>query len=186
MKVRRELTPEPVEETSDEKQFLGDRSPILRLIPSQNLLLDSDAAYNGKKKTISSASQSVDSPHYFVRVAVRLQNKLILVRLSDVFWIQSGGNFLRLHLRETYHDCRMTMKELLKHLDPDCFLRVHRNAIVNLDYVVEFDLPRYGNAFVQLRDGKMLAISRTGRMALRRRLRTHDYAEAHLDQAFEG
>jgi hypothetical protein len=45
---------------------------------------------------------------------------------------------------------------------------------------------RYGNAFVQLRDGKMLAISRTGRMALRRRLQTHDYADANLDQAFEG
>jgi DNA-binding LytR/AlgR family response regulator len=186
MKVRRELTPEPVQETSDEKQFPGDRSARLRLIPSESLLLDSGAAYIGKSKRVSSASQSVVSPHYFVRVAVRLQNKLILVSLSDVFWIQSRGNLLRLHLRETHYDCRMTMKDLLKHLDPDCFLRVHRNAIVNLDYVVEFDLPHYGNAYVQLRDGKMLAISRTGRIGLRRRLQTHDYSGAHLDQAFEG
>jgi DNA-binding LytR/AlgR family response regulator len=186
MEVRRELTPEPVEKTSDERQFPGDRSASLRLIPSQSFLLDFDAAYTGESKTVSSASRSVVSRHYFDRVAVRLQNKLILVRLSEVFWIQSRGNFLRLHLRETHYDCRMTMKDLLKHLDPDCFLRVHRNAIVNLDYVVEFDLPPYGNAFVELRDGKMLAISRTGRMTLRQRLQTHDYAKANLDQAFEG
>lgn len=112
------------------------------------------------------------------RLAVRVDDKLILVRLADVLWIQSRGNLLRLHVPEAGYDCRMTMKDLQMQLDPDRFLRVHRNAIVNLDYVVDFQLPRYGNAFVHLRNGKALPISRTGRLVLRQTLLARNSAAA--------
>lgn len=71
------------------------------------------------------------------------------------------------------------MNDLYKRLDPDCFLRVHRNAIVNLNYVVEFVLPRYGNAFVYLQDGQALPISKTGRKALRRNLLSIPYKRSN-------
>lgn len=112
------------------------------------------------------------------RLAVRVDDKLILLRMADVLWIQSRGNLLRLHVPEAGYDCRMTMKDLQMQLDPDRFLRVHRNAIVNLDYVVDFQLPRYGNAFVHLRNGKALPISRTGRLVLRQTLLARNSAAA--------
>lgn len=119
-------------------------------------------------------------PHskFLGRMFVKLNDKLVLVQLRDVFWIQSRGNLLRLHLRDADYDHRMTMKDILLQLDPGNFLRVHRNAIVNLDHVADFDLPRYGNAFVHLRNGTALPISRTGRTALRRNLLSRAYAEA--------
>ena len=107
---------------------------------------------------------------YLGRVVVRLGDKLLLVHLREVLWIQSKGNLVCLHLPSKDYDCRMTMKELSSVLDPNYFLRVHRNAIVNLEYVVEFDLPRNGNAFVRLSNGQALPISRTGRAALSRSL----------------
>lgn len=107
---------------------------------------------------------------FLARIGVRAGDKIVPVQLREVFWIQSKGNLLCIHLRDMDYDCRITMKELSLQLDPTRFLRVHRNAIVNLDHVVEFDLPRHGNAFVLLRNGKALPISRTGRMALRRSL----------------
>lgn len=116
---------------------------------------------------------------FLSRLAVRVNDKLILVRLPEVFWIQSRGNLLRLHLPEAEYDCRMTMKDLLRQLDPERFLRIHRNAIVNLDHVTEFALPRYGNAFVHLRNSKALPISRAGRLALRRSLLSRSYIEAN-------
>lgn len=107
---------------------------------------------------------------FLSRLAVRVNEKLILVRLTEVLWIQSRGNLLRLHLPDAKYDCRMTMKDLLLQLDPEHFLRIHRNAIVNLDHVTEFELPRSGNAFVHLRNSKALPISRAGKLALRRSL----------------
>lgn len=121
--------------------------------------------------------RSLSQSKFLTRLAVRVNDKLILVRLADVLWVQSRGNLLRLHVPEASYDCRMTMKDLQARLDPDHFLRVHRNAIVNLEHVMEFEMPRYGNAFVHLRNGKALPISRAGRLLLRRSLLSRNYAE---------
>jgi hypothetical protein len=107
---------------------------------------------------------------FLTRMAIQAGEKLIPFRLSEVFWIQSKGNLLSIHLQNVEYDCRITMKELISRLDPSCFLRVHRNVIVNLDHVLEFDFPHCGDAFAVLRDGKALPVSRTGKVALRRNL----------------
>jgi DNA-binding LytR/AlgR family response regulator len=56
-------------------------------------------------------------------------------------------------------------------LDPTRFLRVHRNAIVNLDHVDEFHLPPTGNMFVKLKNGVSLPLRRGNRNLLRRLLK---------------
>ncbi len=118
---------------------------------------------------------------YLGRMAVRLEEKIILVSFRDVFWIQSHGNLLWLHVQTASYEHRMTMKDIYRRLDPERFLRVHRNAIVNLDHVVEFDLPRCGNAFVHLRNGKALPVSRAARLLLRRGLLSQSYASSGAD-----
>ena len=117
---------------------------------------------------------------YLHRVAVRAGDKIVLISVSDVVWIQSYGNLIRLHLENASYEHRTTIKDACTHLNPEHFLRVHRNAIVNLDYVTEFDLPRCGNAFVHLRNGKALPISGTARMALRRGLLSQAYGSTDI------
>ncbi len=107
---------------------------------------------------------------YLSRLSIRAGDKIVLILVRDVVWVQSYGNFLRLHLYHTSYEYRMTMKEIHQRLDPELFVRVHRNAIVNLDHVVDFELPKCGNAVVHLRNGKTLPISGTTRIALRRGL----------------
>jgi two-component system LytT family response regulator len=124
----------------------------------------------------SQPSSELNTLHRFLsRIAARQDDKLVLVQMAEIVWIQSNGNFVCLHAQKGDFSFRTTMNDLYTRLDPSSFLRVHRNAIVNLDHVVEFDLPRYGNAFVQLRNGKALPISRTGRMALRRSFLSRSY-----------
>ncbi|MFZ0630165.1 MAG: LytTR family DNA-binding domain-containing protein [Acidobacteriaceae bacterium] len=113
---------------------------------------------------------------YLSRMAVKVGDKIVLVSMSDVLWIQSHGNLVRLHLQNTSYERRTTIKDAYTHLDPERFVRIHRNAIVNLDHVMEFDLPRQGNAFVHLRNGKVLPISGTARVELRRGLLSQSYA----------
>jgi DNA-binding LytR/AlgR family response regulator len=118
---------------------------------------------------------------YLNRMTVKAGDKIVLVPVRDILWIQSNGNLLQLHLQAASYEHRMTIKDIYKRLDPERFLRVHRNALVNLDHVMDFDLPRQGNAFVHLRNGKALPISGTVRGVLRRGLLSQSYASAGVD-----
>lgn len=154
-----------------------DSRPTLLLPGSLDLhpQIQLQAGDNGKQHPSPVGRQENERPRFLERLAVRLDDRIVLVRLRDVFWFQSKGNLLCLHLKDDNYECRMTMKDLLPRLDPGRFLRVHRNAIVNLDHVTEFDLPRYGNAFARLHNGKVLPISRTGRLEVRRSLLCHSH-----------
>jgi DNA-binding LytR/AlgR family response regulator len=140
----------------------------------------------GPAYPINSAPESKKAPgtgreKYLNRMAVKAGDKIVLVSMSDVLWIQSHGNLVRLHLQNTSYEHRTTITNAYTRLDPERFLRVHRNAIVNLDHVTEFDLPRCGNAFVHLRNGKVLPISRSARVVLRRGLLSQSYASTGTD-----
>jgi two-component system LytT family response regulator len=116
--------------------------------------------------------KSVNRGFQFVeRLVVEVNEKIVLVRVSDIHWIQSCGKHVRLHVGETFHLLRQSMRSLETLLDPNRFLRVHRNAIVNLDHVAEFHLPPAGNMFVKLSNGRSLPLSRGNRSILRRRLK---------------
>ncbi|HEY1501787.1 MAG TPA: LytTR family DNA-binding domain-containing protein [Acidobacteriaceae bacterium] len=118
---------------------------------------------------------------YLNRMTIKAGDRIVLVPVRDILWIQSHGNLLQLHLQTASYEHRMTIKDLYRRLDPEHFLRIHRNALVNLDHVVDFDLPRQGNAFVHLRNGKALPISKNVRLILRRGLLSESYAAVGAD-----
>ena len=70
---------------------------------------------------------------------------------------------IRLHMGKTSHLLGQSMKNLQAVLDPNRFVRVHRNAIVNLDHVDEFYLPTRGNMFVKLNNGVSLPLRKANR-----------------------
>jgi two-component system LytT family response regulator len=108
---------------------------------------------------------------FLQRLAVDEGEKIILVRVEDILWLQSSRNHIRLHIGQTSHLIRQSIKKLQAILDPNRFLRVHRNAIVNLDHVEEFHLPPSGNMFVKLNNGVCLPLRRGNRAMLRRKLK---------------
>jgi two-component system, LytTR family, response regulator len=108
---------------------------------------------------------------FLQRLAVEANETIILVRVDDIRWMQSSGNHIRLHVGKTSHVIRQSMKNLQALLDPNRFLRVHRNAMVNLDHVEEFHLPPNGNMFVKLNDGLCLPLRKANRAQLRKLLK---------------
>jgi two-component system, LytTR family, response regulator len=119
----------------------------------------------------SDLEQQQPARRFLQRLAVELNEKIVLVRVDDIRWMQSSGNHIRLHVGKTSHLIRQSLKNLQALLDPNRFLRVHRNAIVNLDHVEEFHLPPNGNMFVKLNDGLCLPLRKANRALLRKRLK---------------
>ena len=109
---------------------------------------------------------------FLQRLAVEVDEKIVVIKIEDVRWMQAAGNYIRLHMGNTSHLLRRSLKSLQAWLDPNHFLRVHRNVIVNLDHVEEFHLPPTGNMFVKLNDGLCLPLRKANRALLRRLLKS--------------
>jgi len=103
------------------------------------------------------------------RFAVRQGDRLTLVDVRDVDWIEASGDYLELHTGKARHLVRMTMQEVEGRLDAG-FARVHRSAIVRLDRVAALEPYGAGEETLILRDGTRLRVSRRYRNDLRRRL----------------
>jgi len=131
------------------------------------------ARLNALRENDNSIHGMPHQPGFLQRFAAESEGRIVLVKARDILWLQSFGNHIRLHSAQATHLVRYTMKKLQVLLDPSHFLRVHRNAIVNLEHVVEFFLPATGNMFVKLDNGTCLPLRRANRASLRKLLRQH-------------
>jgi len=102
------------------------------------------------------------------RLPVRKDGRITLVRLSEVEWIESEANYVRLHMPDGAHRYRETMNGLEARLDPDQFLRIHRSVIVNIECIRDLRPWFTGEYIVTLKSGRELTLTRTYRGNLRR------------------
>ena len=93
-------------------------------------------------------------------------DRFLLLPAHEVDWIESAGNYARLHARGRDFLVRETMKELAARLDPAHFARVHRTAIVNIERVREIHPDDQGDFEVLLEGGARVRMSRTFRNQL--------------------
>ena len=59
--------------------------------------------------------------------------RALLVKLADVQWIESSGNYVHLHAGKDVHEVRETLTSIESRLDPRQFVRIHRRTIVSVD-----------------------------------------------------
>jgi DNA-binding LytR/AlgR family response regulator len=94
---------------------------------------------------------------------------IMIFAANEIEWLQAQGNYVNLQVRGRAYPLRSTMTAVQALLDPVKFVRVHRSHIVNLDYLIEIEPLDTGDARLELRDGTLVACSRTYRDALRGR-----------------
>lgn len=99
-------------------------------------------------------------------LVVRVEGRLVFVRLSDLRWVEAERDYVRLHLRQGAHLVRETMTGIQNRLDPTRFVRIHRSTIVNIGEICEVRPWLGGDCSVLLRDRTELILSRRYRSAL--------------------
>jgi two-component system, LytTR family, response regulator len=107
---------------------------------------------------------------YLQRVLVKGGGRMVLLKVSEIDWIEAAGNYVRLHARRERHLLRETLTALEAKLDPEQFVRVHRSTMVNLERVRELEPYFHGDYILRLEDGTKLTLSRTYRERLEQRL----------------
>ena len=105
------------------------------------------------------------------RFVVRSADEIYFVKAADVLWIESAGNYVKLHVGGGEHIVRTSLRELEKRLDPAIFVRVHRSAVVNLDFIKKLEPYFHGEFVITLKDGSRLTSSRSYSARLRELLK---------------
>jgi two-component system, LytTR family, response regulator len=112
----------------------------------------------------------------FDRLTVKIDGVLKVIRLADIDWFATEGNYIRIHIGRESHLVRLTAASIESQLDPSAFVRIHRRYIVNVDRIVEVQPWFAGDAIVVLRNGIKLRMSRTFRERLHSRLGSRESA----------
>lgn len=102
------------------------------------------------------------------RLPVKRNGRIVLISVDEIEWIESEGNYVRLHLPGQSHLLRETMNGIESRLDPGRFMRIHRCALINVDFVQELRPWFTGEYIVRMQSGKELTLTRNYREALRR------------------
>ena len=97
---------------------------------------------------------------YLDRLVIRGGGRIFFLRVAEIDWIESAGNYVRLHCGNEEHLYRETMARMESALDPARFARIHRSTIVNVERVKELHPLFRGDYTVILRNGRELTLSK--------------------------
>ncbi len=101
------------------------------------------------------------------RLVVKAGSDHHFIRLADILWIESQGDFVKIHATGPARLMRETLQSLQRRLDEARFLRIHRSFVVNVDHVRQVTPALYGDYSVLMSDGSKLRLSRNYRKALK-------------------
>lgn len=126
-----------------------------------SLLRDAQAAPEQPPARLADAA-----PPATDRLAIRSGDRIAIVKVEDIDWIEGAGVYAKLHVGAKTHLLRETLTNLAERLDPERFVRIHRSTIVNRERVRELRSYFHGEYIVLLEDGTQLKLSRSYRDSL--------------------
>lgn len=114
------------------------------------------------------AMQNLGQEQYTTRMVFKSRGRVLFLSIGDICWIEAEENYVRIHTANESHLLRETIGRLESRLDPRSFLRVHRSAIVNLQFVKEVKNEADGDANVVLISGEKIPLSRSYRSRIQK------------------
>lgn len=134
----------------------------------QRALGDATSA-EARREQVQAALSGAGStaPGALQRVLVRDRGRIFPLQVADIEHLRSDTKYTQITARGQSYLVRMALSELEQRLDPTRFLRVHRNAIVNLDFVESMKPDEQSQLQIRMRDGTELLANREASKQLR-------------------
>ena len=109
------------------------------------------------------SGEAIETQRYPDVLAIKDGSEVTRVPVDVIQWIDAAGDYMCVHADDSTHIMRRTMKELEGDLDPKRFVRVHRSAIVNINFVNKLVSHVSGEYHLVLDNGTELKVSRSHR-----------------------
>lgn len=168
-------SPSVVFVTADERHALrafeaGARDFLLKPYGKERLQMSLDRvrrAISGEyTAALREMAPGLRGDRHLSRIVVKRTGHLLFLNTDEIDWIESAGNYVRLHAGGQCHVVRRPISALETLLDPNRFLRIHRTTIVNSERIREIRARQHGDYLVYLKDGTPLTLSATYRRKL--------------------
>jgi two-component system, LytTR family, response regulator len=101
------------------------------------------------------------------RLAIPSGDRVLVVRVSDIDWVEASGNYVSVHVGKKSWLLRETIAAMEHRLAPHGFARIHRSTVINIERVAELRSLSNGEYAVALSDGSELKLSRSYRHVLK-------------------
>jgi len=122
---------------------------------------------SGGKKSIDALLTTLQKDHRLPdRILAKAAGRISILHIEQIDWIESAGNYVKLHVGKETHLVRETMAQMERRLNSARFARIHRTAIVNMERIKELRPHFHGDYQVILDTGVKLALSRRYRNRL--------------------
>jgi two-component system, LytTR family, response regulator len=108
------------------------------------------------------------------RLGVRTGSHIVVVDIDTIDWVESYGDYARVHVGRQTHVVAQRMHALERMFSAGEFLRIHRSLIVNLQRVRELHRESDGGGTIILSNGVRLRVARGRWEALQDALQMHE------------
>jgi len=139
---------------------------IIIMIKSYRFIL---SRFQGEANLIPDGEESV-KPQNCDRLLVKKLGKEFIIKVTDIEWLESSGNYVNLHIKGRIYPVRATLSGLIEQIANKGFCRVHRSHGLNLDSIDSITPLGSGDSEIKLTNGKILNLSRRYKDELKLRL----------------
>lgn len=105
-------------------------------------------------------SHAPATPAPIQHLLVKKLDKEFLVKVTDIEYLESCGNYVNLHSQGRIYPLRSTLAQLALQLQSQGFYRVHRSFAVNHACIAELSYEPSGDGDIKLKSGVVLPLSR--------------------------
>jgi two-component system, LytTR family, response regulator len=132
------------------------------------------AQFGSGEKAVSKVQELVKTletnPEYLQRIAVKTRHKVNVIPVDEIMFLEAEGDYVMIHTKENKFLKEKTMKYFETHLDTEKFIRVHRSAIVNADFIHRLELYDKESYMVILKNNVNVKASSSGYKLLKEKL----------------
>ncbi|HUR19864.1 MAG TPA: LytTR family DNA-binding domain-containing protein [Vicinamibacterales bacterium] len=131
-----------------------------------------EARFSASMRRVAKALKGAGSGAHHRTLLVATPGGAVVLRHSEIDWIESADNYSRLWVGKRSYMLRESMRALEDRVKADGFRRAHRRALVRLSSVRELAKTRQGEMVAVLSSGARVPISRRRRAAFTENLKS--------------
>ena len=104
------------------------------------------------------------------RIIVKKNSEFHCIMVNQIRYIEANGDYVLIYTDTNKYLKDQTMKYWETHLPDDCFVRIHRSFIVNIEVVAKIELYEKETYKVHLKNGDILKASNAGYKLLKQKM----------------